>query len=91
MNITEFWEVFGEKLHLAAQHIKVCNQEKVPLLSLKCEYLYTHILTSSTAVTVTCYYRNFMDLHCLTSHMVQPGPAIKKNSTFLYPTSLPER
>jgi hypothetical protein len=53
MNITEFWEVFGEKLHLAAQQIKVFNQEKVPLLSLKCEYIYTPILTSLTAVIVT--------------------------------------
>jgi hypothetical protein len=53
MNITEFWEVFGEKLRLAAQQIKVFNQEKVPLLSLKCEYIYTPILTSLTAVIVT--------------------------------------
>jgi len=91
MNITEFWEVFGEKLHLAAQQIKVFNQERVPLLPLKCEYLYTHILTSLTEVIVTYYYRNFMDVQCLSPHVVQPGPAIKKSSTFLYATSLPER
>jgi hypothetical protein len=90
MNITEFWEVFGEKLHLAAQQIKVFNQEKVPLLSLKCEYLYTRILTLSVVI-VTCCYRNIMDVQSLSPHVVQPGSAIEKNSTFLYPTSFPER
>jgi len=86
MNITEFWEVFGERLHLAAQQIKVFNQEKVPLLSLKCEYLYTHTLTSLTVVILTCYYRNFLDVQCLSPHVVQPGLATEKNSTFSYQT-----
>jgi len=76
---------------MAAQQIKVFKQEKVPLLSFKCEYLYTRILTSLTAVIVTCCYRNFMDVHYLSPHVIQPGPAIKMNRTFLYPTSLPER
>jgi hypothetical protein len=63
----------------------------VPLLSLKCEYIYTPILTSFTAVIVVWYYRNFMDVQCLSPHVVQPGPSVKKNSTYLYSTSPPER
>lgn len=91
MNITEFWEVFGEKLHFAARQIKVFNREKVPILSFKCEYFYTCILASMPVVIVTWCYRNFMDVQCLSPHVVQPGPAVKKNSMFLYPSGVPER
>jgi hypothetical protein len=82
MNITEFWEVFGEKLHLTAQQIKGFNQETVSLISLNCEYLYTCILTSLPVVIRTCCCRNFMHVQFLLAHVVQPGPAIKKIAPF---------
>jgi hypothetical protein len=39
MNISDFWEVFREKLHLAKQQITGFRQEATSFIPLNCEYI----------------------------------------------------